>query len=116
MCGCDGSLLELGVLAAHTGVNKDCIWLACNPSRRTELPGKLCMPDPFKTQVVLVKNENRERVAKAAEALQKIMDNLDTIGPMVACAHLSLAIETLRATLAEPSPNNEEDVHGIDTP
>ena len=67
------------------------------------------MPDPFKTQVALVKNENRERVSKAAVALQTIMDDLDTIGPMIACAHLSLAIEMLKATLAEPKPNQPGD-------
>lgn len=63
------------------------------------------MPDPFKTQFALVKIENRERVARAADTLQAVMDDLDSIGPMIACAHLSLAIETLKAMLAEKVPN-----------
>lgn len=59
------------------------------------------MPEPFKTQLALVKAENRERVADAAERLEQIMHELDAIGPMLGCAHLSHAIETLKAMVAD---------------
>jgi hypothetical protein len=61
------------------------------------------MPDPFNTQLALVKAENRERVADAAARLEQIMHELDAIGPMLGCAHLSLAIETLKAIVADPA-------------
>lgn len=59
------------------------------------------MPDPFMTRSVLDEPENRARIADAVDRLQTVLDELDRIGPMVASAHLSLAIETLKTMLAD---------------
>lgn len=66
------------------------------------------MPDPFVTQIVLDKPEHRARIADAVTSLQMVLDELDRIGPMLASAHLSLAIETLKTTLADPDESNPD--------
>ena len=61
------------------------------------------MPDPFKTQLALVKAENCARVSDIAERLTALLDELDAIGTMLASAHLSMAIESLKSSIADPA-------------
>lgn len=59
------------------------------------------MSDSGESRTSRTSDQNRARVLEAIGSLQKVLDDLDAIGPMIAGAYLSMAIETLRAAIDE---------------